>query len=131
MVKLSHADNYRNSFLLLAEVLTDGIDESFGTPQKNFNINSSKAKIKFCLSCITMVTIVTCVLAEKISASWKQVIKKVKFPSQFCLRSISTKFDYVDAEQVFLKENVYDFAVHYDAFDKSDILNIHIQVFNG
>ena len=116
---------------MLAEVSTDGIDGSFGAPQKKININSSKAKIKFCLSCITIVIIVTCVLAERISESLKQVIKKVKFTSQFCLRSISNKFDYADAEEVSLKENVYHFAVHYDAFDKSDILNIHIQVFNG
>ena len=47
------------------------------------------------------------------------------FPSQFCLGSISNKFDYVDLNEVFLNGNVYDFSVDYDAIDKSGILNIH------
>ena len=49
--------------------------------------------------------------------------KDVKFPSQFCLGSISNKFDYVEAEEVCLKGNVYE--VEYNAIDKSGISNIH------
>ena len=49
----------------------------------------------------------------------------MNFPSQFCLGSLSNKFDYVDVEKVSLKGNVYDFSVDYNAIDKSDILNIH------
>ena len=49
----------------------------------------------------------------------------MNFPSQFCLGSISNKFDHVDAEEVSLKGNVYDLSVDYNAIDKSDILNIH------
>ena len=51
--------------------------------------------------------------------------KNSNFPSQFCLGSISKKFDYVDSEQVSFKGNVYDFSVDSGAFDKSNILNIH------
>ena len=51
--------------------------------------------------------------------------KNVNFPSQFCLGSISNKFDHVDAEEVSLKGNVYDLSVDYNTIDKSDILNIH------
>ena len=51
--------------------------------------------------------------------------KNVNFPSQFCLGSISNKFDSVDSEEVSLKGNVYSFWVDYGSFDKSDILNIH------
>ena len=54
--------------------------------------------------------------------------KNVNFPSQFCLGSISNKFDYVDSEEVSLKRNVYDFSVDYGAIDKSIILNIHKQL---
>ena len=32
---------------------------------------------------------------------------------------------YVDSEEVYLKSNVYDFSVDYNATDKSNILNIH------
>ena len=47
--------------------------------------------------------------------------KDVNFPSQFCLRSISNKFDYIDQQEVSLKGNVYDFSVDYDPIDKSNI----------
>ena len=50
--------------------------------------------------------------------------KNVNFPKQFCLGSISNKFDSVEAEEVSLKVNVYDFSVDYDTIDKYDILNI-------
>ena len=30
------------------------------------------------------------------------------------------KFDYIEAEEVFLKGNLYDFSVDWDAIDKSE-----------
>ena len=51
--------------------------------------------------------------------------KNVNFPYRFCLESMSDKFDYVESEEVSFKENVYNFSVDYDAFNKSDILNIY------
>ena len=39
--------------------------------------------------------------------------------------NISNKFDYVDAEEVSLKRNVYDFSVDYKAIDKFEKLNIY------
>ena len=51
--------------------------------------------------------------------------KNVNFPSQFLAGSISSKFDYVDSEEVPLKGNVYDFLVDYVTVDKYNILNIH------
>ena len=51
--------------------------------------------------------------------------KNVNFPSQFCLGSISNKFDYVHSEEVSLKGKVYDFSVDYGSIDKYDILNIY------
>ena len=55
---------------------------------------------------------------------FKTSSKNVNFPSQFCLGSISNKFDYSDAEEVSLKGNEYDFSVGFNAIDKSDKLNI-------
>ena len=51
--------------------------------------------------------------------------KNVNFPYQFCLGSISNKFDYVDLGEVSLKGNVFDFSFDYNAINKSSILNIH------
>ena len=51
--------------------------------------------------------------------------KNVNFPSQFCVGSMSNKFDYAKSGEVSLKENVYDFSVDYNVIDKSNTLNIH------
>ena len=51
--------------------------------------------------------------------------KSENFPTQFCLRSISEKFEKVESSELSFKLNVYDFSVNYDAFDESDILCIH------
>ena len=45
-----HADNFKNKFLMLGEGPTFGISGSFGSPEKKFSINFSKANTKFCLS---------------------------------------------------------------------------------
>ena len=47
--------------------------------------------------------------------------KNNSFPSQFCLGSISKKFDSADTEEVYFKGNVYGFSVDYDAIDKSNM----------
>ena len=47
------------------------------------------------------------------------------FPTQFCLGSISNKFDSNDIKEVTFKGSIYDFSVDYNVTDKSDILNIH------
>ena len=38
---------------------------------------------------------------------------------------IPSKVSANDSKEVSLKENVYDFSVDYDSFDKSDFLNIN------
>ena len=42
----SHSDNSKNNFKLLSEGPTYGINESFGSPEKKFNINFTKANTK-------------------------------------------------------------------------------------
>ena len=51
--------------------------------------------------------------------------KNVKFLTQFCLGSISNKFDAIDSREVSLKENMYDFPVDFNAINKSYLLKIH------
>ena len=46
----SHADHRRNNFLALGEGPTFGINGRWGSPEKRFSINFSKANTKFCLS---------------------------------------------------------------------------------
>ena len=47
---LFHTDNQKKDFLNLGEGDTFGKNRSFSAPEKNFSINFSKAKTKFCLS---------------------------------------------------------------------------------
>ena len=47
---LFHANNHKDNFLVLGEGPTFGINGSFGSPEKKFSINFSKAATKFCLS---------------------------------------------------------------------------------
>ena len=46
----SHADNRKNKFLVLGEGPTFGTNGNFGSPEKKFSINFSKANTKFYLS---------------------------------------------------------------------------------
>ena len=46
----SHSDNRKNNFLILGEGPTYGINESFGSLEKKFSINFTKASTKFCFS---------------------------------------------------------------------------------
>ena len=46
----SHAENLRNYFLILGEGDTFGVNRSFSAPEKNIDINFSKAKTKFYLN---------------------------------------------------------------------------------
>ena len=45
-----HADNCKNNFLILGKDPTFGINGSFGSPEKKFSINFTKANTKCCLS---------------------------------------------------------------------------------
>ena len=50
LIIFHHFDNRRNNFLVQGEGSTFGINGSFGSPEKKFSINFSKASTKFCLS---------------------------------------------------------------------------------
>ena len=119
----SHTDNLKDDFQILDEVDTLSLKWKLWYTKKKKN-NFSKAKITFCLSLhynsVNSYLIVNGKETYKFKAS-----NKNNFRSQFCLRSISNKFDRVDTEEVSFKGNVYDFSVDYDAINKSNILNIH------
>ena len=117
----SHTDNLKNYFLILCERDTSVITGSFGVPEKEIIININKAKTKFWLSLhYNRDKSYLYVNWEKICI-FKSSNKINNFPSQFCLGSISNKFDYSDAKEMFLKGNVYDFLIVYGAINKSSI----------
>ena len=71
-----------------------------------------------------MVIVVVCSLTGKKIYKLKVNNKNVNIATRFCLQSISEKFNYVESEEVSFTVNVYNFSVVYNAFDKSQILNI-------
>ena len=76
IVSSSQTENWKNNFLELSEGPNYVINGTFGSRKKNFSINFSKAKTKFY---IIMVTIVTCLLTEEKYLSLKSIIKTSTF----------------------------------------------------
>ena len=112
----------KNDFLILGEGDAFGIDGSFGAPEKKINITFSKTKTKFCL--ILHYNSDNLFVNGKEIYKFKATDKNDNSRSQFCLGSISNKFENVDSKKVSFKGNVYDFSVDYDAIDQSNISNI-------
>ena len=76
IVSSSQTENWTNNFLELSEGPNYVIEGIFGSRKKNFSINFCKAKTKFY---IIMVTIVTCLLTEQKYLSLKSIIKMSTF----------------------------------------------------
>ena len=64
-------------------------------------------------------------VSKKIIYKFEADKNNINFPTQLYLEHISKKFVAAESREVFLKENVHNFSVNYNAIDKSDILNIH------
>ena len=122
---LFHADSRKNNFLVLGEGPPFGINGSFGSAEKKFSINFSKANTKFCLSWHYNAGNSYLFVNGKEIFKFKADNKNVNFPTQFCLISISSGFSTTESREVSLNGNVYDFSVDYTSVDKSKILNIH------
>ena len=63
--------------------------------------------------------------SKKIIYNFETDKNNINFPTQLYLEHISKKFVAAESREEFLKENVHNFSVNYNAIDKSDILNIH------
>ena len=57
---------------------------------------------------------------------WHLLELNVKFPTQFCLESISDGFSATESREVSLNGYAYDFSVDYNSVEKSDMLNIYM-----
>ena len=121
----SDTHNLKNDFQILGKGDTFGINGSYCAPEKTFDINFSKAKTKFCLSFHYNADNSYLFVNGKEICKFKARKEDNNFLSQLCLGSISDKFEYVDSEEVSLKENAYYFSLDYNAIDKTSILNIH------
>ena len=89
----SHVDNRHNNFLVLGEGPTDDIKGSAGTAEKTFSINFSILKTKFCLSLHYNDANSHLFVNRKEIYKFKTDNRNVSFLTQFCLGSISEKFD--------------------------------------
>ena len=69
----SHFD--KNNFLTLGEGPTDGINRTFGSPEKRFSINCTKENTNFVWVYFMMLIIVICLLIEKKPLNLKPPIK--------------------------------------------------------
>ena len=50
-------------------------------------------------------------------------MKMLIFPIQFYIENISNGFGAINSKEIYLKGNVYEFSVDYNATDELDILN--------
>ena len=87
------------------------INRSFGSPEKKFSINSSKANTRFCFSLHYNGGNIYLFLNGKEIFNFKSDDKDVNLPTQFCLGSISNGFGANDSRELSLKGNVYNSAV--------------------
>ena len=107
----SHSDNSRNNFLILREGPTYGINGSFGSAEKKFNINFTKVNTKLCLSLHYYADNSYLFVNGEEIFKFKADNKNVNFPTRFCLGSISDGFTAYESRELYLNGNMYDFSV--------------------
>ena len=100
----SHTDNLQNYFLFLGEGDTFGINGSFGAPEKYLILILVKQRQRQSFHCNSLNSYLF--VNGKEICKFKVSTKNINFPFQFCLWSISYRFDYVDSEEVTLKGKV-------------------------
>ena len=87
--------------LILGDSPTYGINGSFGSPEKKFNINLTEANTKFCLSLHYNADNIYLFVNGKEIFNFKPDNKNSNkpFPTQFCFGSISDGFNNVSLEK--------------------------------
>ena len=120
----SHTDIRKNKFLILNEGPTYDINKRFSLLEKNFSINFSKARSKFCFSLHYNGDNKYLFLNGKEIFTLKANNGNVKSSTWFFLDSIFDRFHAAKSREVSLGGNINDFSVVSTAIDKPDILNI-------
>ena len=116
----------RITYLILGEVQLLKLTEDLDHQKKKFSINFAKANTKFCLSLHYNEDNSYLFVNGREILKFKANNKNVNFPTQFCLRIISSGFRASQSTEVSLSGNVYDFSVDYSSTDKCDVLHIRI-----
>ena len=110
----THANNCKNNFLTLGVGPTFRINGSFGSPEKKFSINFTKANTKFFLSLHHNADNSYLFFKGKEIFKLKANNKNVNFSTWFCLGSISNGFSATESREVSWNVNMYDFSVDYN-----------------
>ena len=97
-----------NNFLVLGEGPTNDINGSIGAIEKKFSINFSETRTKFFLSLHDNGGNSYLFVNGKEIYKFKADNKIVNFRTQFCLGSLSNKFE---SEELSFKRNIFDFSV--------------------
>ena len=126
----SHTDNHKNTFLVLGEGPTFGINGSFCTPEKKFTINFNNSNTAFCLNLHYNVDNSYLFVNGKEIFKFEANNKNVNFPAHFCFRSISNGFSAIKSREESLNRNVYGFPHDCNSIDKSYMLNTHKYLMN-
>ena len=124
MLIVSSSSHVVDNFLILGKGPTFGINDCFGSPEKKFSINFTKANTKFYLRLHYNAGNSYIFVNGKETIKINAENKNVNFPTGFCLESISDVFSATESREVFSNGSVFDFSVDYNSNDKSDILNI-------
>ena len=96
----SHSENRKRNFLILGEDPTYGIDESSGSPEKKFTHAFTKANPKLNYNADNNYLFFN----GKEIFNFKGDNKNVNFPTQFCLGSISNRFNARESREVSIME---------------------------
>ena len=86
--------------------------------KKNFNINFTNANRKFSLSLHYNVDNSYLFVNGKEIFKFKADNTNVRFPTQFCLGSVSNGFSATESGEVSLNGNMYDFSADYNSIVK-------------
>ena len=97
----SHTDNRKTTFLILGKGQTYGINGSFGSPEKTFKIDFSKARTTFCLSLHYSHNNSYLFINGKVNFKLRANNENVNFLTQFCLGSISNRFETIDSRSFY------------------------------
>ena len=126
-VEMSSSLNVNNKgkyILILGDGPTRGLDDTASTAEKEFSINFTESRKKFCLSLnYNGANSYLIVNATNIYQFKEEDSQIKKYP--LCLGNISKEFSLDNMKKTPLKGYAYDFSVDYFVIDTSNIINIH------
>ena len=120
----SHANNRKNSILVLGKDFTQGLNNTTIYAEKLYLINFTENNKRFCLSLHyngdNSYLFVNGTEIIKSKAKDSEIV-----PYPLCLGNISKKISVDNMKKTGLNGYVYDFSVDYDAISVDDVLDIH------